>query len=361
VEARELLASGGAVLAAFFAGALCIRAAGASPLAAYAALLGGSLGSLNALGETGARMAPLLLAGLGVALAFRAGAFNIGAEGQLYVGALLVTVAALALRGLPGAAMLPVLAAAGFAGGALWGGIAGWLKARFGANEIINTIMLNFVAIYLVGLLLHGPLQEAERFFPRSDELPAAAHLPVLLPRTRLHAGLLLALLAAAALAYLYRRTVLGYELEVVGHQPEAARYARIPVEGHVTLAMALSGGLAGLAGLTEVAGIHHQLLETISANLGYTAIAVALLGRAQPLGIVLAAFLFAALEIGSSAMQSRERVPANMVLVIQGLIVLFVVARTFLAERFRLRRGGGEPATSAVAVAGAAAGGARE
>jgi simple sugar transport system permease protein len=124
---------------------------------------------------------------------------------------------------------------------------------------------------------------------------------------------------------------------------------------------MALSGGLAGLAGLTEVAGIHHQLLETISANLGYTAIAVALLGRAQPLGIVLAAFLFAALEIGSSAMQSRERVPANMVLVIQGLIVLFVVARTFLAERFRLRRGGGEPATSAVAVAGAAAGGARE
>ena len=335
----ELWTSVGAVMMALIIGGLLIAGHGVNPFLAYGALIQGAFGSVNSLGETVARMCPLLLAGLAVTLAFQAGLWNIGAEGQLYLGALAATWGGLTFSGLPAYLLLPLMILGGFVGGAVWGAVPGLLKAKFGANEIINTIMMNFIAIYLIGYLLTGPLQEADKFFPRSDELTAAAQLPILLPRTRLHAGILLALLSAWGLSTFNRRTVLGYEFRVAGHSLEAARFGRIPVERNIVLAMVLSGGVAGLAGMVEIAGIHHLLLENISAEFGYTAIAVALLGRIHPLGVVVAAFLFAALDIGASTMQSRMKVPAHIVTVVQGLIVVFVVGRAFFLHQSWLSR----------------------
>jgi len=291
---------------------------------ALMALLSGSLGSVAGWTATLRETAPLLVTGLAVALAFRGGSWNIGAEGQLLAGALCATaVATRLLVDAPALWLLPAVALAGALGGALFGALAGVLRATRGVSEVISTILLNFVASSLVALAVHGPLQEAARAYPKSDPFPAAALLPSF---GRVHAGLLAALLLAVLFHFLVSRTPFGFRLRAVGLAPTAARFAGISPERIAVTTLALSGALAGLAGAFEVAGVTGQLYEGLSAGTGYTAIAVALLARLQPIWVIPSALFFGALEAGAAAMQREAGVPAVVTQVVQGVVILLAV-----------------------------------
>jgi simple sugar transport system permease protein len=331
---RSLLAAGAALLA--FAALLGLL--GFEPVAAMSSLLAGSVGSSAAWTATLLKTAPLLLGGLAVTLCFRCGVWNIGAEGQLLAGALAATaVATRLLDGAPAALLLPAVVLAGAAGGALMGAVAGALRALRGVSEVISTILLNFVAIELVALAVQGPLREAAGAYPQSDPLPVAALLPAL---GRLHAGLAVALvLALAAHAFLYRSAA-GFRMRVVGNSPRAARFAGISPERYGVLALLIGGALAGLAGAFEVAGVTGRLYEGLSAGTGYTAIAVALLARLSPLGVVPAALFFGALEAGAGAMQREAGIPAAVTQLVQGLVIL--LSATFALARHAPRNASG-------------------
>jgi simple sugar transport system permease protein len=289
------------------------------------AFVAGSVGSGAAWTATLLQTAPLLVTGLAVALAFRAGVWNIGAEGQLLVGALCATaVATRAPAAAPALLLLPAVALAGALGGAAFGAVAGALRAARGISEVISTILLNFVAVSLVALAVQGPLQEAARAYPKSDPFPAAALLPAF---GRVHAGLLVGLVLACLLHELVFRTPFGFRLRAVGLAPLAARFAGISPVRVAVATLALSGALAGLAGAFEVAGVTGQLYEGLSAGTGYTAIAVALLARLHPLAVVPAALFFGALEAGAAAMQREAGVPAVLTQVVQGAAILLAVS----------------------------------
>ncbi len=325
---------------------------GYAPGPALAALASGALGSGAAWTATLLKATPLLLTGLAVALSFRCGVWNIGAEGQFYAGALCATaVATRLLVDAPAWLLVPALVAAGACGGAALGAVAGGLRAGRGVNEVISTILLNFVAIEMIALAVQGPLQEAARSYPQSDLLPAAALLPAW---GRLHLGVVAAVLLALAVQLLVFRTSLGFRMRAVGLSPEAARFSGISPGRQALLAIALSGGLAGLAGAFEVAGVTGRLYEHLSPGYGYTAIAVALLARLHPLAVVPAALFFGALETGSGAMQREAGVPSVVTQVVQGLVILLSVG---FAAAGRLRGGG--PGLAAPAQAEAAGEGA--
>jgi simple sugar transport system permease protein len=308
--------------------------------AAYGALFSGAFGGSGPLSETIVAATPLMLAGLGVALGFRAGLFNIGAEGQLLAGGLLAGLAGFSLRGLPAVIHLPLALLAGFAGGALCGFIPGILKARTGAHEVITTIMLNYVvanfALYLLASALY---RRPGRIDPISKVVAVPARLPRLAGQgLRLHAGIIVALLAAAGVAWLLNRSTWGFELRVAGANPDAALTAGIDVGRATVVAMVLSGALAGLAGANQVLGVQLSLAPGFSADLGFDAITVALLGRASPIGVVLAALLFGALRAGGLNMQATTGTPIDIVTVIQSLIVIFVAAPALVRAIFRIK-----------------------
>jgi len=337
-----LAGSVAAVVAAFLAGAILIAAVGVNPLTAYAALFEAALGSRNGLAETLVRTVPLALCGLGIALAFRGGVFNVGAEGQLFLGGTAAATVGVAGAGWPGFLLLPAMAFAAMLAGALWSGLAAWLKLRFRADELITTIMLNYVAIHLVSFLLHGPLKDPNSALAQTARLSGDARLPVLLAGTRLHAGILIVLIAVVlAHLFLWKRTN-GFRLRVVGINPRAAENAGINVRAMVLLGFLVCGALAGLAGFAEVAGVQRRMIENLSPGFGYTAIIVALLGSTNPIGVFSAAFLFAALQIGATTMESAAGVPGTLTTVIQSLVVLFLIGRPALAmlrERLAGRR----------------------
>ena len=304
---------------------LLLRILGYGVGPALAALWAGSLGSSYALTSgTLVRATPLILTGLSVALAFRAGVFNIGSEGQLLVGAAAATSIAL-LPGISGSRVALLLAlAGGFVAGGLWAGVAAVLRTRFRVLEVLSTILLNFVALYLVSYLVRGPLQEPLHIYPQSSSLAAAARLPRLAPSSRLHAGFVFALLAAAATWWLLRSTAAGFRIRAVGANPDAARVAgQIDVDRATTQAFLISGALAGLAGAIEVTGVTYALYENISPGYGYTGIAVALLARLDPLAVIASGLLFGALEAGAAAMQRDAGVPSVTVSVVEALIIL--------------------------------------
>ena len=337
-----LLALGVVVVVALLA--LVLVLGGYDAGRALGALWRGSFGSADAIASaTLVRATPLVLAGLAVALAFRAGVWNIGAEGQLLAGAAVGAALALALpgavAGLPAALLAPVVLLAGAAAGASWAGIAAILRRRYRVPEVISTIMLNFVAVSLVGWLVRGPLQEPLGIYPQSDTIPEAARLPFLLPGSRLHAGAVLALVAAILLAWILRVTAAGFRLRAAGANPDAARVAGgIDVARTTTLAFLASGALAGLAGATEVSGVTWALYENLSPGYGFTAIAVALLARLDPLLVVASGVLFGALEAGGAAMQRDAGVPSVLVQVVEAMLVLGVLA----LGRLRARRPAG-------------------
>lgn len=335
-----IASSVGAVVLALCLGAVLIAAWGVNPLAAYAALLSGAFGNLNSIAETLLRAIPLTCTGLAVALAFRAGTFNVGAEGQLFFGGAAAAAVGLNLATLPSPLLIVAMMSAAILAGAAWSLLAGVLKLRFGANELITTIMLNYVAIQFVSFLLHGPLQEASGYLPQTERLQRSADLPQLIARTRLHAGFLIALVAVFAAHFALWHTTWGYKIRVVGLNARAALNSGLRVTALTVSAFAVSGALAGLAGYMEVVGVQHRMIENLSPGFGYTGIIVALLGRTSPLGVLAAAILFAALQVGATTMETAEGVPSTLATIIQGLVVLFVIGRGTLDLILRRRRG---------------------
>jgi simple sugar transport system permease protein len=327
-----------AVFAALLLVAVLIGLTGTNPILAYAALVQQSFGSVNGLAETLVRATPLALIGLGISVAFRAGLWNIGAEGQLYLGALGATVVGLYLPPMPRALHLALAVAAGFGFGAVWAGIPGYLRAARGTNEIVTTIMMNYLATFLISFLVAGPMKDTGRLIPvpQTPALMDSALLPRLVAGTRVHAGVFLALVGAVACWFLLDRTVLGYEIQAIGADASAARYGGINVPLIGTAAMVLSGGFAGLSGVSEVAGVHLRLLEGISPGYGYLAIAVALLGRLSPVGVIVSSVFFGALLVGAESMRRVAGVPVGTIYLLEGLVVLFVLAQRALRRRRR-------------------------
>jgi len=315
--------------------AVGLEGAGYSAGPALAALWRGAFGSPDAIfSSLLPRAIPLIIIGLGIGLAFRAGAFNIGAEGQFYAGAIVATWVGLALGGWPRAVAVPVVLITATLAGMAWAAVPALLRVRFGVLEVISTLLLNFVAEALVSWMVVGPLQEARHVYPQSDPLPLAARLPQL-PGTRLHLGLALALLLALGLWVLGRWTLAGLRLRAVGLNPDAAetmggvRPLRV-----LALALIASGACAGLAGGSEVSGTTFALFQNLSPGYGFTGIAVALLARLHPLGTVLTGLLFAALEAGAGAMQRDAGVPAVAVYVVEAVVILIVVLSDVAARR---------------------------
>ena len=296
---------------------------------ALLALWQGAFGSAYAvLSATLVRTTPLLLLGLSVATAFRAGILNIGAEGQLLAGAMAAAAVGLASTGWPSVIAVVAMILAGIVAGAGWAFIAAALRRWFGVLEVISTIMLNFLALHLVSWLVRGPLQEPTRTNPQSATLPDVAHWPTLIPGHRLHLGFLLGLLLALALWVMWRHTAVGFRLRVVGMGARAAASAgQVAVNRTVMGAFLLSGGIAGLAGASEIGGVTWGLYDGISPGYGYTAIAVALLARLDPRAVVPSAVFFGALEAGAAAMQRDAGVPSVVVQVVVAVVVLAVIA----------------------------------
>jgi len=308
--------------------------------AAYSALFSGAFGSTYALSETVVQATPLIFTGLAVGLAFQAGMFNIGGEGQVIVGGLASAAVAFSFPGLPAVIYLPLAVLAGFVGGAAWGLIPGFLKAKTGAHEVITTIMLNFIATYLLIYFLSGSFYRRPG---RTDQISKIVDSPARLPHLagaslRVHAGIILALLAAASVWWLLNRSTKGFEIRAVGSNPDAARTAGISVAGTWVFVMILAGGLAGLGGANQLLGVQYSLTPGFSGGLGFDAIALALLGRAKPAGIVAAAFLFGALRAGAIQMQAVTSIPTEIVVVIQALIIIFVAAPELVRAMYRIR-----------------------
>jgi general nucleoside transport system permease protein len=307
--------------------------AGTSPIEGFSALFAGALGGRNQLGETLVATTALLFPALGVGLAFRAGLFNIGAEGQLLVGALVAGAVGAAIA-LPPPAQIPLLLALGAIGGGVWGAIAGWMKARFDANEIISTLMLNFVAAYFALDLVSGPLRGPLATGAETAWLAPQYWLPLLVGRTRLSIGIILALLLAWALHLVLTRTVFGFDLRAAGAAPEAARRSGIDIARLRWTVLTISGAICGLGGAVIVTGELHRFNTQLSPGYGYTAIAVALVGDLQPIWICLAAFGFGILESGGLAMQAAAQVPKDAIHVIEGLIVLILAVHRYVTAR---------------------------
>lgn len=296
---------------------------------ALGALWRGSFGNWYAFtSSTLVRATPLVLTGLAVAVAFRAGVWNIGADGQLLIGAAAAAAVGLACGNGLGWAVLPLALLVGAIGGGCWAGIAAFLRTRFGVLEVISTIMLNFVALDLVGYLVRGPLQEPSHAYPQSNPIPADMHLPMLIPGTRLHWGFVLAFVAAAVLWWGMRSTAAGFRVRAIGANADASRIAgRIDVPRTTTNVLLLSGALSGLAGAIEVSGVTFALYENISPGYGYTAIAVALLAGLDPLGVLGTGILFGALEAGALSMQREASVPSVVVTAVEAALVLLLLA----------------------------------
>ncbi len=328
MKAGRVLAAVGPLVGVLVASVLVILVAKANPMAALGALVQGSFGSVQSVAETFAQSTVLLFAALGVAVAFRAGLFNIGAEGQLVVGALCAAVAGAALH-LPKALEVPICFAAGALGGAVFGLLAGWLKARFGASEVITTIMLNYVAYLGANYLVAGPLRGSVSA-PETAQIVPAAMLHPIVPLTRLTAAFPFAIVVAACVWWWLGRTIAGYELRILGRSERAARYAGIHVPAVIMRTMALSGALAGLGGASDVLGMLHRFNAELSPGYGFTAIAAALLAGSNPLLAIITSVFFGALQNGALSMQAIAGVPKDLISVIVGLVIVYVAINRF-------------------------------
>lgn len=360
-----------ALLAAMLVSAVLLVALNADPIQAYVSMFQGAFGTENAFAETIVKAIPLLFVGIGVCIAFRGGVTNIGGEGQMIAGAVVGTATALALTNAPGIVSIIASLTAGFLAGALYGGLAGFLKAYFGVNEILSTIMLNQIAFLLMNFVLNGPLLDPTEIgtnhIPKTAKIAQAAQLPrlsIALPeavynafqglgyggnadifgKTRLHFGLILAVVLAFIVYMLLWRTTIGYRIRAVGQNERAARYAGINVKRQMMLAMFLAGGCAGLAGVVQVLGLQYRLQTDgsatgFTANAGFNGIVAALFGGLNPIGTIPASIFFGGLLVGAQKMQRDLGVPAALITSINGLIVIFVVSsQVFVKRRMRLR-----------------------
>jgi len=331
------------VVSALAVGAIAILLITGKPeaiLLAYQGLIEGAFLKPRGLVETLVKTTPYIYTGLAVAVGFRAGLFNIGAEGQFLVGSLASVWVGYSVTGLPFIVHLPLALLAGALAGALWGAIPGLLKAKVGAHEVINTIMMNYIAAYLVQYLVIGPMRTTVPGKQQTpDVLPTAQIPPIFDPSIRLHWGFVLSIIAAIVVWWFLFKTTVGFELRTVGASPTAARYAGMSVVRLTVLAMALSGALAGLAGADEILGLSHSVPILFQPGYGFTAIAVALLAKNHPLAVLPAAFLFGAMANGASLMELRSQMPRYGIDIIQALVLLFVAAPSIVRWVFRIRR----------------------
>lgn len=327
-----------------------LGALGANPIQGYLTMIGAAFGDIEGLANTAVKAIPLLLVGVGMCIAFRTGVINIGGEGQMVMGALFSTAAALSFPDLPSFVLIPMVLILGLLGGAIWGAIPGALKAYFNVSEILSTIMLNIVAVQIMNYLLRGPLidpGEIERGtrIPQTARLPESTDLPMLLEGARMHAGVLIALLVAVGAYVLLWRTSLGFRLRSVGLSRDAAHYAGIPVRRSIITALALSGAMAGLAGAILVFGSESHRMVTDGSSTGFTGsagfngIVVALFAGLHPLWSIPSAFLFGGMLVGANALQRALQVPSALIIALNGLIVIFVVSSENIRQRLHRRR----------------------
>jgi simple sugar transport system permease protein len=334
-----------AILTAVILGGLIIKVVGGDPIAAYQGLVQGAFGSTRALSETAVWATPYIFAGLAVAVAFKGGLFNIGAEGQLALGAVTAALIGYALPGwlhmdIPAYIHIPLAVGLGMLAGAIWAAIPGALKAYTGGHEVINTIMMNYIALNITSFLLNGPMKDPNplNLVARTPAIAVGARIPPIFPDLRVHWGFVLALLIAGLMWWLLWKTTLGFEIRTVGANPDAAKYAGINVKRTIVLSMAISGALAGLAGAIEVTALNYRHELGFSVGYGFDAIAIALLGKTNPFGVVLAAILFGAMRNGATRMQFLTQIPVDIISVIQALILLFVAADAIVRVIYRVR-----------------------
>ena len=334
-----------AILTAMIVGGVIIALVGGNPFAAYIGLAQGAFGSAKAWSETAVWASPYIFAGLAVALAFKGGLFNIGAEGQLALGAVTAALVGYAIPDWFGISLspfihIPLAIGVGVLTGALWAAIPGALKAYTGGHEGINTIMMNYIALNMVSYLLNGPMKDRSpgNVIARTPEIAESARLQPIFEGLRVHWGFVLALLVAFIVWWLLWKTTLGFEIRTVGSNPDAAQYAGINVKRTIILTMALSGALAGMAGAIEVTGLNYRHELGFSIGYGFDAIAIALLGKTHPAGVVLGSILFAGMRNGATRMQFLTQIPVDIISVIQALILLFVAADAIIRYIYRIR-----------------------
>jgi simple sugar transport system permease protein len=319
---------------AFGITSILIYISGFSPLEIYWGIFEGGFGSLGGIGLTLNRATPLLLCSLGLVLAFRCGVWNIGAEGQLYMGAVGALLAGLFLPSMPQPLHLLLIAIASFTFGGIWGAIPGILKVKYKTNEIITSLLMVFIAFWFVAYLVRFPLYSPEAFNPVTAFIPSTARLPTILPGTTSHAGIIIALGLSVVVWFILQKSVFGYRIKATGANPDTALYGGIPVGKTIITSMILSGGLAGLAGMAQVSGVYYILADNLSANYGFLAIAVAFIGRLNPFGAVLVAIFFGGLLTGGYFIQIRLGIDVTIVHVLVALIMLSLVVEPFIEKR---------------------------
>lgn len=327
-----------AMIFSFLVAAVFILFMGESPIEAYEALFQGAFGSVSAIANTLSKSVPLMFTGLGIAFAMKAGLLNVGAEGQLYIGAFTSVVVALTFPTLPGYVLLPIVIIMGCIGGMIWGGVVGFLKAKRGVNEVIVTIMMNYIAIFFTSYLVNGPFK-AQGMVPQTDIVPAGAMLTNLIPRTQLTVAIIIALVVIFLVYIFLNKTTFGYEIRAVGENSTAAEAGGINITKNIILTMAISGGIAALAGITEVLGKYGRFIDGFSPAYGFTGIAIAVLGKGHPIGTILTALLFGAMDAGSMRMNRVAGISSSMINVIQGLVILFIATPQIFRLIFSRRK----------------------
>ena len=335
--AAKILLPLAAIVVALVIGALPIVLAGGNLIKAYSSLVYGSLGTRFNFLETCVKASPLILTGLAVAFAFRARFWNIGAEGQLFAGAIAATAVGVYGTWIPSFLVVPACIVAGFVAGGFWAVIPAILKTKLKVDDVVTTLLMNYVMIHIMGAMLYGPMQAVGSSWPRSEPIMDAAHYPALLPHSRLHLGFLLAIAMVLILWFINSRTVFGYRSKCVGVNINAAHFSGINTGMTIMGTALISGGLAGLAGVGEVCAIHYHLLMDISPGYGYTGIVIAMLGNLHPLGVALSAFFFSCLSVGSQTMSRMAGIPVYIEGVIEG-ISLGVMLIALLFTEYRIR-----------------------
>ncbi len=326
-----------ALTASVIVSAILLASSGAELGVALSAMLDGAFGGMRATAKTLAKATPMILTGIAVTVAFRAKIWNIGAEGQLFAGAMASYWAYVIVGPAPGVYMIPLLFMAGFVGGGLYGGFAGFLRARFNVNEVLTTVMLNYIIRFVLSyLLVGGPWRDPSSFYQQSPRIDRAVWFPDMFGISKLHIGFALAVLLAIGVYIMLKRSSFGYEIRAVGLNPRAARFKGINIERTAILVMVISGGLAGLAGVIEVFGVHHRMKPDISLGFGFTGIIIAVLALLNPLAVVPVAILFGAFTNGGIKMQIATGVPSAITTAIEAIILLFFLAAATLT-RFKI------------------------
>lgn len=325
------------VLLALLIGSVLLLFIEVNPLEAYKYLIFGNFTNIYNIAEIFVKATPIILTGLSFAFAFRTGLFNIGGEGQMFAGAMAAAFVGLKTGHLSPFITISLCLLAAIIAGGIWGMIPGILKGIFGSSEIITTIMFNYVALYFISYLVDKPLRESSGFYPQTDLIGENAFLPYVVSNTRLHIGFIIAVIISITVYIILWKTPFGYRFRAVGYNSDGAEYSGINIRKNIIISLAISGALAGVAGFTEINGIHHRLLDNFSKNVGFDGIAAALLGNANPIGVVISSILLGMLQTGANSMQRGVGVPANIVSIIQALIIIFVLGGNAIRPKIEL------------------------